>query len=571
MSVPTTTRVDASAPVLAQLVDAATKAFTGSLEVSATDAAGRDLQVVVWLEDGNISAVHAPGWTPPAAAYVLYRTGEDFSGREESPFKLAFETLRDGEPLLTGAELDTPRRDWAYGLLASSLTWTKPKFHRTKKVTTATNRINISPWQLVTADLNTRVDGLESAWRVVCDALIAAGIRPVSAGRACAMLAVRIDGHALFTGTESLDQVAGRCGISRYTVLQELSRAILLGGAAQFQQAPTREDTQPVPEHWEDATRGWGWVDETPVVVDAPEPAEPELVGDVEEPEPEAPLEVVVHEEIEPEFVVDVEPEPSQAPEPELEVEPTVVEPLPVVPAGPANAWELINAWLRGAASKADANVRNAIVHRLVSTAPAEAAARGAEVAAAVDALDRADEEAQTAHEAVAGATSALASAQAAYARADDDVARADGELADELARVQVAATRAEAVRAQARAEQAALERLLEQVTVQQGVLAAANEGAEQADLGTVAAQQVVDGVAAPALARCREVAECVHEDQVAPAHAELTGAQAREAAAVAAVAAASDAVDDAGVAASNSKAIAEVLDFDEQTLAYAA
>ena len=48
MSVPTTTRVDASAPVLAQLVDAATKDFTGSLEVSATDAAGRDLQVVVW-------------------------------------------------------------------------------------------------------------------------------------------------------------------------------------------------------------------------------------------------------------------------------------------------------------------------------------------------------------------------------------------------------------------------------------------------------------------------------------------------------------------------------------------
>jgi len=65
ISVTTTSRVDATTPVLAQLVDAAKKGFTGSLEVSSKDSAGRDLQVTVWLEDGNIYAVRADGRTPP--------------------------------------------------------------------------------------------------------------------------------------------------------------------------------------------------------------------------------------------------------------------------------------------------------------------------------------------------------------------------------------------------------------------------------------------------------------------------------------------------------------------------
>lgn len=56
MSVTTTSRVDATTPVLAQLVDAATKGFTGSLEVSSRDASGRTLAVSIWLEDGAICA-----------------------------------------------------------------------------------------------------------------------------------------------------------------------------------------------------------------------------------------------------------------------------------------------------------------------------------------------------------------------------------------------------------------------------------------------------------------------------------------------------------------------------------
>ena len=66
MSVTTTSRVDATTSVLAQLVDTATKGFTGSLEVSSRGASGRTLAVSIWLEDGAICAVHAGGWLDPA-------------------------------------------------------------------------------------------------------------------------------------------------------------------------------------------------------------------------------------------------------------------------------------------------------------------------------------------------------------------------------------------------------------------------------------------------------------------------------------------------------------------------
>ncbi len=52
MSAPNEIRVDASHPVLAAIVEAANKGFTGTLEVDTKDSAGRDLQAVVLLEDG---------------------------------------------------------------------------------------------------------------------------------------------------------------------------------------------------------------------------------------------------------------------------------------------------------------------------------------------------------------------------------------------------------------------------------------------------------------------------------------------------------------------------------------
>lgn len=123
MSTTTASRVDATHPALAQLVDAATREFTGSVDVSVKDSASRDLQMTVWLEDGAIYAVHASGWTPPDAAYVRHRTGRDFSEAGVPAFQAAYDTERDGHQLMTAADMDLARRDWAYGLLASALTW----------------------------------------------------------------------------------------------------------------------------------------------------------------------------------------------------------------------------------------------------------------------------------------------------------------------------------------------------------------------------------------------------------------------------------------------------------------
>ena len=107
-----------------------------------------------------------------------------------------------------------------------------------RKASTETNRFTSSPWQRVTADVAARVEGLESAWRVVCEALTDAGIRPVSASTACTMMGVSIGDHPFFTGTESLAEMAARLGLPRYVVLEDLSRTIL-------------------PESWEDPDRAW--------------------------------------------------------------------------------------------------------------------------------------------------------------------------------------------------------------------------------------------------------------------------------------------------------------------------
>src|SRR5665647_2615865 len=164
---------------------------------------------------------------------------------------------------------------------AGALTWSKPKINRNRKAELTGNKILPTPWQVVSADIAARVDGLESSWSVVCDALVAAGIPAVSAARACGMLAVRIDGNRLFNGAESLDQVAGRAGLSRYRVLEELSRAILSGATPQFLQATPPAEPLLIPEHWEDPARAWGAITELDpihvqvVVEPEPEPVEP--------------------------------------------------------------------------------------------------------------------------------------------------------------------------------------------------------------------------------------------------------------------------------------------------------
>jgi hypothetical protein len=580
MSTTTVSRVDATHPVLAQLVDAATRSFTGSVEVSVKDSAARDLKVVVWFEDGAIYAVHADGWTPPDAAYVLHRTGQDFSGLDIPPFQAAYEAERAGRQLMTAADLDLPRRDWAYGLLASALTWSKPSISRNRKASTESNLITATNWQAVTADVAARVDGLESAWRVVCESLKAAGITPVSATRACGVLAVHIEGSRLFTGGESLDLAAGRRGLSRYAILEELARAILSGAAPSFAQAPPTDEQQLIPEHWEDPERAWGWVGDVPVAVQAHVP--PEVVADayvaqsepVEPPELEAEVEESFEEPAR--FVV---PDPSEyaevALEPDAEPEPAPYaaaepDPVPDAVAEPAaqgaegGARELLESWLKSSVSGADATIRMSIVQRMVDSAHAEAAARHQDVARAQDELAAAVGDARSAASIVSNARAMLGEAHDALEDAEREVARVRAQFSGVMAAAAQAAGRAAATAAAARNEDAALQALRAQVASQEAVAASAGRAADQAAREQVSTQAEVDQSAAPALERVTDAAEVIRLTAVTPAQDELDEANRRSAAAAQVAAAAGRGVEINLAAAAQAQAIADSLNFGE-------
>ena len=578
MSTTTVSRVDATHPVLAQLVDAATRSFTGSVEVSVKDSAARDLKVVVWFEDGAIYAVHADGWTPPDAAYVLHRTGQDFSGLDIPPFQAAYEAERAGRQLMTAADLDLPRRDWAYGLLASALTWSKPSISRNRRASTDSNLITATNWQAVTADVAARVDGLESAWRVVCESLKAAGITPVSATRACGVLAVHIEGSRLFTGGESLDLAAGRRGLSRYAILEELARAILSGAAPSFAQAPPTDEQQLIPEHWEDPERAWGWVGDVPVAVQAQ--VQPEVVADPhiaahERVEPQA-LEAEVEEAFE-EPARFVTPDPSEyaevASEPELEPAPYAAaepEPMPEPVAEPVaqgaegGARELLESWLKSSVSGADATIRMSIVQRMVDSAHAEAAARHQDVARAQDELAAAVGDARSAASIVSNARAMLGEAHDALEDAEREVARVRAQFSGVMAAAAQAADRAAATAAAARNEDAALQALRAQVASQEAVAASAGRAADQAAREQVSTQAEVDQSAAPALERVTDAAEVIRLTAVTPAQDELDEANRRSAAAAQVAAAAGRGVEINLAAAAQAQAIADSLNFGE-------
>lgn len=515
MSVTAPSRVDNTTPVLAQLVDAASKEFTGALEVSTTDSAGRDLQVIIWMEGGDVYAVHANGWNPPAAEYVRYRTGVDFSDRDDSPFKAAYETLRDGEPLMTADDIDTPRRDWAYGLLAASLTWAKPKIRRGRKATVKVNKMNLSPWKVVTADIAARVDGLESSWQVVCNALTHAGFTPVSAARACGVLAVRIEGSDLFTGAESLDQTAGRCGVSRYVILEELSRAILSGMVPIFSQAATPDVQLMVPEHWEDPARSWGGVEPvtTKVRVEAevqPTPVEPEPVVELADPGPEP---MVEQEVVEPEPVT-VKPSTPAVPEPEpVEELAHVVD----IGAGPASARDLIDGWLASSADTADAHVRGSIVSRLVESARTEAQARVNDLGVAHERLAQATADAHTCDLTVRTANEQLSQAQDAMARAETELARVQTEHADIVQGAKDATENAAAVHAKLTAEEETLAELNAQVAAQEVVVANARAAAQSASQMAEDARAAVEETAGPILETANGLAAKIRHEVLDP------------------------------------------------------
>lgn len=567
MSVTTMSRVDATHPVLAQVVDAASRGFTGALEVTTTDSMGRELQVQVWLEDGQIRAVDANGWTAPAAAFVLARTGVDLSDQED-PLKAAYLAVRDGEPLLDADAADAARRDWGYGLLASSLTWAKPRVRRIKNAPAPSHaKMLPSPWQRVTADVAARVDGLESAWRVVCDALTQAGIPPVPAGRACGVLAVLIEGHPLFTGAETLDQTAGRAGMSRYAVLEELSRAILSGAPVQFGRAGAPEVQLLVPEHWEDPNRSWGWVDEQ-----RPDPVEAQVDVDVEaapaEPAPELDVEpgdTDAPTGVEPFEAVDDLEELDQMVAAPAEPEPDLAEVVTLPVQHQASARQLLDAWLQDSADPADASVREAIVRRLILSAHEEARQRAVELTAAQEAFRAAEADAQLSQAAIARAQEAVTSAQSALEQAEAQVRRVEAEYADVMRAARDAAEAAEVAQESAEAAEAELTRLMDLLRdAEQAAVQARDEATRCREVADAAAREVAE-TAGPVVEKARALTEKVREEVLAPAQDELRAAEERASSSARTAQAARGAVEAAHRAAEHAHVLVATLGAEQQ------
>jgi hypothetical protein len=379
----------------------------------------------------------------------------------------------------------------------------KPKIRRGRKAAVKVNKMNLSPWEVVTADVAARVDGLESSWQVVCKALTHAGFTPVSAARACGVLAVRIEGSDLFTGAESLDQTAGRCGVSRYVVLEELSRAILSGRVPIFTQAATPDVQLMVPEHWEDPARSWGGVE--PVITKVR--VEAEVQPTPVEPEPVVEQEVVEPVTVEPTMPVVPEPEPAQ-------------ELAPVVDTGggPASARDLIDGWLASSADTADAHVRGSIVSRLVESARTEAQARVNDLGVAHERLTQATADAHTCDMTVRTANEQLSQAQDAMARAETELAQVQAEHADIIQGAKDATENAAAVHAKLTADEETLAELNAQVAAQEVVVADDHAAAQSASQMAEDARAVVEVTAGPILETANGLAVKIRHEVLDPA-----------------------------------------------------
>lgn len=555
MTVTTPTRVDPTGPVLAQLVDAASKGFTGSLDVSTTDSAGRALQVSVWLDEGGVYAVHAGGWVPPVDTYAQHRAETD------TPMGVD--------------ELDAAQRDWAYGLLAAALTWGTPKVGRTRKVTTERDTFTPTHWQVVTADVTARVDTLESSWSTVCDALTAAGIRPVPAAQACGLLAVRVDGSDLFDGAESLDQTAGRRGLTRYVVLDELARLLLSGAQPEFLQATPPQVPLMVPEHWEDPARGWGSVDQAPQAAPQDETradAEPDdpptrdLPVDTpgEDPglEPDTPPETGPYEP-EPWVQGDDEPTVGDDAVPDEQIAPVVPLAAPA-PDSPTSARALLDSFLGSATDTHDHQVRAAIVDRLLASARTEAESLAARCARARDDLDLAESAVEQCHRDLEAAGDAAAQAQAALDQAEADAQQVRARFADVLEAAAQAEQHAKDLESRVSAETDELTRLRGLVEAQEQALEAAHQDATAAVQAAGDARSQVDATVGPELERADRSLQQVRAEVLAPAQSALDEAQARARAATAEVEDAQRALQDAQEASVRAQDLVAYLGVDQ-------
>lgn len=532
-------RVDAASPFLDELRTQASKGFDGSVSASANG-----LEVVVYLAEGEVYAIHSPQFTFPSRELAVAYTGVEPTG--EDPLRWLYEHIdpdRHGQGL-SADDVDRIVRNWSYGLLASALTWRNPKVRRQRKSTTTGNKFLRTPLQVVIADVTARVDDLVSSWAVLTDYLASLddfpkGARPASV--ACGKLFVVAPGHDLLKVQRPIDEVARVLGTTRYELVSAAARVLLSGGQLHVGLAETSPDmpAYPVPEWLEDPANEWASVEaaaeaERPALDLVPEPT-PEPEPEPEPAEPEA--ETSLYDS----FDLDEEPEQDETlVEPVLEValEPVDDNPLEgavelahstdIEPAGDPLTHSGAAQWARWRASSRDEReraVRDDIYEQAVLAAVQKANERLAVLAEKVTELESAASTAVAHREEAAAAEHAAAQAQVQYDAAGAEVHRieVDGEVyrnAQESANRELAAAldsvavSQEDVAAAERALAAARERL-----------AANQAGAAEAEHVLQQAEHALQVHYHEPLAQAQDALATLERDVVAPARERLEAA----------------------------------------------
>lgn len=218
-------------PLVRETSKLADKNFTGSIT-----ATSGERSVSVYLRDGDVVGVSSPGFKAPEGAYVRYRTGREDLANSENPLLGAIQAYdENGAVLIDATEVGDFRRDWAYGLLASALTWDNPRITKTKdEQPPANSKIEHTQWSEVKASVDSRIQNLLMSWTTICRYLIERYTDNApfySASEGAAQIGALVKDSRMFTGPgESLDGVATRVGYSRYRTLRELAKILRNGG-----------------------------------------------------------------------------------------------------------------------------------------------------------------------------------------------------------------------------------------------------------------------------------------------------------------------------------------------------
>lgn len=570
-------KVDASTPVLAEIIDAAGKDFTGAIEVSAR---GGDTphEAVIYMKDGAVYAVTAAAWEAPVTEWATWKTGGPIPAGSLRPDEYAYQTRA-----VNAADVDEARRDWAYGVLAAATTWVKPRFKRRRKKETTDGRFSPVPWQRLVTDIGDRVDHDHRAWHTICGALKANRIPVRVAEQAAPVLTVTIPGHSLFTGELSLDATARRAGLTRSKVMQQLSQAILSGATPTFGKAHASSEVLvpeklqesaeaaeiahlealfAAPAHGEDYTPQWrpvasgpsagtGHSSESPASapspVSAPSPEEAVTSADLDDnPVASATQEeitmtavadapVVEEQDTQPApepvpVVVAPEPEPVYVPEPVTVAPEPVAEPMTMQAVD--DARDLLESFVSFARDTEDQSVRRSIVERVLQSAQEEVAAAQAETDRAVQAMLEADNAARSASAAEKAAHGSLTEVQAREQehrqvfQAAMEAYQAKVNEGQELQEQQESARQASA------AEAAHLEELLRQVEDARMRVDAANRAVDFTVEQIKVHQTEMDSQVRPAVDTARSELDTFRGEVLTPAQQSFAQAQQQRAAA---------------------------------------